>query len=174
MLKIRSIDSVDALKMAIQCKIDMKNFYEKASTLVKNDDAVAILKGLAEKEEAHRQRLIKIYSKLSGKKILYLNLGRKHKLNTLVKCEDDPNEAVRAAKKNEAEIRNFLVTISRRLYEADLRQFFRQLAMEEEQHLALLESSFEEPLNLDEEATREDGDNMREIASADRDQVKTW
>jgi len=174
MLKIRSIDSVDAMKMAIQCKIDMKRYYEKAATLVKNDDAVAILKGLAETEEAHRQRLIRVYSKISGKKILYLNLGRKHKLNTLQKCEDDPNEAVRIAKKNESEIRNFFITVSRRLYEAELRQFFRQLAMEEEQHLALLESSFEEPLNLDQEPIAEENDDLKEVASADGDQVNTW
>ena len=148
---IRSINSVDAIKMSLQCEIDMHEYYEKAASLVKNDDAEAILKGLAEKESKQKQRLIRVYSEASGKKLLYLKLSKKHKLEALVKCGDDPNEAVKNAKKNEEELKSFYITISRRLYESDLRQLFRDLASEREQHLALLESSFVEPFHLDEE-----------------------
>lgn len=169
MIKVQSINSIDALKMSIQCEMDMREYYEKATVIVNNDDAEAILKGLTDKADKHRQSLIRAYSKLSGKKILYLKLGRKHKLSSLVKCADDPNEAIRNAKKNEQELKSFYATISRRLNESGLRQLFRELAMEQEQHYALLESSFEEPLHLDEEpieAETEESTMMSELASA--------
>lgn len=174
MLKFLSIDSSDALKMAIQCKRDMKDYYEKASSLVKNDDAEAILKGLAEKEEKHRIKLIKTYSKLSHKKILYLNLGKKHKLNTLLRCGDDPNQAIRDAKQNETEIKKFFLAVSRRLYESEIRQIFRELVLEEEQHIALLESSFVEPLTLDQESVENDENAFKEFASTNNNAVRSW
>ncbi len=162
MYKLNAIDSLEALKMSIQCENDMKEFYSKASTLVKNDDAETILKSLSEKEEKNRLKLIKTYSKTSGKKILYLNLGNKHKLTTLIRCCDDPNDAVRVVKKNEKELKNFYMTVSRRLVESELRALFRDLAMEREQHLVLLESSFVEPLQLDQEPVDENSEEMME------------
>ncbi len=174
MLKIKSVDSVDALKMAIQCAMDMKDYYDSAASVVKNDDAVAILRGLAEKKDKHRIQLIRIYSRLSGKKILYLNLGKKHKLSSLQRCGSDPNEAVRTAKKNESELCNFYLTISRRLYEPELRQLFRNLALEVEQHIALLESSFVEPLTLDQERIAENDTIHPELSSVDKDHVASW
>ena len=174
MFKIRSIDSLDALKMTIQCEMDMKKFYQKAATLVKNDDAEAILKALARKREKHRHELITIYSKTSGKKILYLNLGRKHKFNILQKCDDDPNEAVRRAKRNEIEIKLFYLTVSRRLMEAELRQFFRELVLDVEQNLALLESSFVEPLRLDQESIEDNTRVLNELTSAKENHIEIW
>ncbi|HPG40972.1 MAG TPA: ferritin family protein [bacterium] len=160
MYKLNAIDSLEALKMSIQCENDMKEFYSKASTLVKNDDAETILRGLADKEEKNRLKLIKTYGKTSGKKILYLNLGTKHKLSSLIRCCEDPNDAVRIVKKNEKELKNFYMTVSRRLVESELRALFRDLAMEREQHLVLLESSFVEPLQLDQEPVQENPDDM--------------
>ena len=173
MLKIISLDTMDALKMAIQCEMDMKAYYEKASKLVRNDDAMTILQGLAEREEKHRVQLIRTYSRISGKKILYLNLGKKHKLMTLQSCGNDPNEAIRQAKKNETEIKNFYIMVSRRLFESELRQFFRNLAFEEEQHIAVLESSFVEPLALDQTPINKEAEVYREMAATDRNQA-TW
>ncbi len=174
MMKIGSLDTVEALKMAIQCKMEMKSYYAKCAQLMHNDDAMTILDGLAEKEERHRIQLIRKYSSISGKKILYLNLGKKHKLGTLIPCGEDPNEAVRAAKKNETEIKNFYTTVSRRLYESDMRQMFRQLAMEEEQHIALLESTFVEPLNLDQGAAAQNDAIYQEMAAEGNDGASTW
>lgn len=164
---IRSIDSVEAIKMSLQCEIDMQEYYQKASSLVQNnDDAVAILNGLAEKENRHKQRLIKAYSKVSGKKLLYLNLGKQHRVGILQKCGDDPVEAIKTAKKNEQEMKSFYLTISRRLLEPEMRQLFRELALEQEQHYALLESSFEEPITLGEETSEIEDNALNELASA--------
>ena len=172
MYKLNSIDSLEALKISIQCETEMKIFYNKVASLVKNDDAEAILRGLSEKEEKNRIKLIKTYSKTSGKKILYLNLGKKHKLTSLMKCSEDPNDAVRIVKKNEKELKNFYLTVSRRLIESELRALFRDLAMEREQHLALLESSFVEPLKLDQEQELENTDKfVDEVTTSDSNRV---
>lgn len=170
MNKIGILSAVDALKMAIQCEMEMKCYYEKAATLVKNDDAIAILRGLADKEEKHRLQLIRKYSSLCGKKILYLNLGKKHKLGTLLPCGDDANEVIRTAKKNESEIRSFFVMVSRRMYQSDMRQLFRDLALEEEQHIALLESSFDEHVDLTQNLAPEQNSLYREMAAAKNDE----
>jgi rubrerythrin len=173
MLTFNSLDVVDTLKMAIQCKIDLESYYNNVASLIQNDDAVAILRGLAEKEEKQRVRLIKFYSRLSGKKILYLNLGKRHKLNTLVKCGIDPVEAVRQAKKNETEVKNYFLSVSRRFLENDLRSLFQELAKEEEQHLALLESSFVEPISFEPNSIKSDA-LYTEVVKGAKESVKTW
>ncbi len=173
MITFKSMDAVDTLKMAIQCEMDMESFYSKLATLVRNDDAIAILQGLAEKEEKHRLRLIKFYSRQCGKKILYLNLGKKHKLNTLLKCGENPVEAIRTAKKNETEVKNYYLSVSKRLFENDLRQLFRELAMEEEQHIAVLESSFVEPISFESNNLKSES-LYNEVVKNNKESVKTW
>ena len=172
MQKLYSIDSLEALKISIQCETDMKVYYEKAASLVKNDDAEAILKGLGKKREGYKAELMRLYGKVSGKKILYLNLGKKHKLSTLQRCPDDPNDAVRIAKKNELELKKFFLPVSRRLVEPELRQFFRGFVQRQEQNLFLLESSFEEPLMLDQEQA--EGENISTDISIENSQVNVW
>ena len=167
MRKIQSIDSIEAIKMSIQCEVDMVKYYMDASGLIQNDDALAILHGLAQKKERRRLELVRLYSKLCGKKILYLNLGRKHKLNTLLTCPDNADEAVHCAKLNEKELRSFYTTISRRLLEPQLRQFFRHMVTEEDQYLALLESSFEESLTLTEEPADKKVQILNAVASTE-------
>ena len=71
-------------------------------------------------------------------------------------CGDDANESIRVAKTNETELEKFFVTVSRRLLESELRAVFRELALERQQHLAILESSFEEPLALDRDSIEEE------------------
>ncbi|MBD3375523.1 hypothetical protein GF406_10845 [candidate division KSB1 bacterium] len=172
--KLTAIDTDDGLKIAIQISKDMGRYYEKASTLVIDDDAKTILTRMAEKHQTHQAELIKAYARVSGKKILYLNLGRKHKLNTLVKCPDEPNDSVRMAKKNESEARTFYLTLSRRIYESEIRSIFRDLAQRAEQNLALLESSFVEPLALD-KADQEDDSNMYDdVSSSTAENAKSW
>jgi len=173
MLTFRSLDVVDTLKMAIQCQMDMESYYNKLVSLIDNDDAIAILRGLAEKEEKQRLRLIKYYSRLSGKKILYLNLGKKHKLNTLVKCSDDPVEAIRMAKKNETEVKNYFQMVSRRLIENDLRRLFQELALETEHHLAILESSFVEPISFESSGVKSEA-VYSDMIKSHKESVRTW
>ncbi|HNR69146.1 MAG TPA: hypothetical protein PKN04_16440 [bacterium] len=140
--KITAIDADDALKIALQCAMDMNAFYCKASSLIDDGDAKAIFSGLAEKHLKTKARLIRAYSQVSGKKILYLQLGKKHRLNTLLPCPDSVEELFPVVEKNETEVSNFFMMISRRLFSAEVRNLFRELALECEQHIAILEASF--------------------------------
>ena len=150
MQKIVTIDPIDALKISIQSEKDMHAFYKKAASLVQDEDAKTILESFADHAAQHSQRSIDMYSAVSGKKILFLNLDKKHKLTTLQRFNDDPNEAIRIAKKNEKELSSFYFTVSRRFIQADLRHFFRELAADNQQHLVLLEATFAEPVSSDE------------------------
>ena len=165
MLKIQSINSIEAIKMAIQCEVDMAKYYEDVCCLIQNDDSLAILHGLASTRVRRRHELIRLYSKLCGKKILYLNLGRKHKLNSLQTCPDNAFDAITVAKKNEKEVKLFYTTVSRRLLEPELRQFFRDMVIQEDQYSTLLESSFEEPVLLDNEPVTQKSDVLKTMAS---------
>ena len=150
MQKIYTIDPIDALKISIQSEKEMHAFYKKAATLVQDEDAITILQGFAEHAAEHKQQSIDMYSAVSGKKILFLNLDKRHKLTTLQRCPDDAYDAIRAAKKNEKELSEFYFTVSRRFIESELRKFFRDLANDNQQHQVLLEASFAEPISSDE------------------------
>ncbi len=151
MQKILMVDPIDALKMSIESEQEMQAYYKKAASLVEDDDAKAILLGFADHADEHRQSSIDMYSKISGKKILYLNLDKRHRLTTLQHCSNDVEDAIRVAKRNEREMSDFYSTISRRFMQQDLRNYFRKMAADNLQHLALLEASFEE--NPEEELT---------------------
>jgi len=165
-MKFGSIGALDALKIAIQSESEMQQFYEDISTMFEIDDMVAVLKGLAGTEAKHRKRLVKEYSRLSGRKILYLNLNKKRRLNVTLNYDSDPKEIIEVAKKNEKESRDFYIGISRRLYEPELRKFFRDLAFEEEQHLALLESTFAEAFAIPEEENQENTSQVDAVAES--------
>jgi len=155
MQKILTVDPIDALKMSIQSEKEMQAYYIKAASLVTDDDAKAILLGFADHADKHRQDSIDMYSKISGKKILFLNLDKRHKLSTLQRCSDDVLDAIRVAKRNEKELSEFYSTISRRFMQHDLRTFFRNMASDNLQHLTLLEASFEDWFGDEEETPEE-------------------
>ena len=156
MQKIYTIEPIDALKISIQSEREMSMYYQKAVQLPYEDDVRNILVGLGKHADEHRQRAIEMYSKFTGKKLLFLNLDKRHKLNTLQRCSDEPNDAMRIAKKNEKEMADFYGTVCRRFLDAELRSFFRQLAAENYQHLALLEATFVEPLMLNQTTSESD------------------
>lgn len=151
MQKIFTIDPIDALKISIQSEKEMREYYNKAASLVEDDDGRIIFLSLADHADEHRQSSVDMYSKISGKKILFLNLDKRHKLTTLQRCSNDLQEAIQVAKRNEKELSTFYATISRRFMQQDLRGYFRRLAADNLQHLTLLEASFEEPVDAEDE-----------------------
>ena len=80
----------------------------------------------------------------------------------------------RSAKKNENELKNFYLSVSKRFIDTETRQLFRELALEEEQHIALLESSFVEPFNLEQVEPKTEDAVYSALSKADREGIKTW
>lgn len=155
MQKIFTADPVDVLKISMQSEKEMRDYYTKAASLTADDDARSILAGLANNAEKHRQSTIDMYTTFSGKKILFLNLDKRYRLMALQRCADDLLQALRVAKRNEKELSSFYSTVARRFMEPLLRTFFRKLATDHQQHLTLLEASFEESLEENEEPAAE-------------------
>ena len=145
MQRIYAIEPLEALKMSIQSEKEMYEFYQKAKSLFMNDDAQSILKKLMNGCVNNRQESISKYSEVSGKRILYLNLDRKHRLNSLIRCGKDKRESIITAKRNEKELTEFYLTLSRRFLDADLRAFFRTLGDEHQTYLDKLEKKFDNP-----------------------------
>jgi len=150
MYQISTIAPLEALKKSIQSEKEMKAYYQKAVKYITDDNAQAILKALGEHAIAHQESSTVMYSKFSGRKILYLNLDRRHRLTTLLSCTSDPEDIIRTAKRNEKELEKFYTVASRRFLDPDLRAYFRRLAKDNQQHVALLEATFVEPIPDDE------------------------
>jgi rubrerythrin len=155
MQKIFTVDPIDVLKISMQSEKEMREFYTNAASLATDDDARSIMSGLADHADVHRLNSINMYTKFSGKKILFLNLDKRYKLMTLKRCGDELYDAIRIAKRNEKELSGFYSLVARRFIEPDLRIFFRKLATDHHQHLTLLEASFEEPFEDEEETSDE-------------------
>lgn len=142
-MNIGVIDVLDALKIAIQASKDLQLFYREAAAYLDSDEGKLVFKRLAQREAEHRNQMIKIYSELSGKKILYLNLNKKRKLNMIAANRSNPTELLNIAKQNEKESREFYLNMARSVIDDKIRRMFQEMALEEEQHMAILETSFE-------------------------------
>ncbi|MDZ7723344.1 MAG: hypothetical protein U5R06_11210 [candidate division KSB1 bacterium] len=158
MHRIYAIEPLEALKMSIQSEKEMTEFYKKAQSLFYNDEAESTLKQMLNACLQNRQKSISQYSQVSGKRILYLNLDRKHRLNSLMHCGKDSRESINTAKRNEKELVDFYMTLSRRFLDADLRAFFRSLGDEHQDHLHKLEKRFENPELFDESAEKQNAE----------------
>jgi len=155
MQNVYMIDPIDALKMAIQSEREMNNYYRKAVNLFDDEELRSIMNDFSKKASDNRQKAVDAYSSFSGKRILYLNLDRRHRLNTLIRCGSDPKEAIIMAKRNEKELSEFYETVSHRFMQGDLRAFFRELSDFHRDHLSFLETTFEEAAALEESETVE-------------------
>ncbi len=144
MQNVYMIDPIDALKMAIQSEREMNNYYNKAVNLFEDEESRNIINAFSRKASENRQKAINAYSSFSGKRILYLNLDRRHRLNTLIRCGNDPKESIIMAKRNEKELKEFYETVSHRFIQGDLRAFFRELADIHRAQLSFLETAFDE------------------------------
>ncbi len=141
-MKFGPIGVLEALKMAIQSEIDMHHFYVDASKNTNDEDLKTIFRKYSREEKKRRQKLQEEYRKISGKKLLYLNLSKKKKLEMILETHTERDELVVAAKENVQSCLNFYSDISNRILEPDKRNIFRNLAEEKKQQLAYLVSKF--------------------------------
>jgi len=141
-MKLGPIGVLDALKMAIQSEIDMNHFYSEASKKTGDDEIRDIFRKYSREGRKQRNDLQEEYRRISGKRLLYLNLHKKRKLEMHLDLNSDRNGLVSTAKSNIKACLNFYTDISNRLLESDLRSIFRALAEDKEQQLTYLVSKF--------------------------------
>ena len=69
-----NLSAVGALKVALQTEIDSYRMYSKALRFVENSKSLEMIRMLAREELIHKKRLEDLYAKLSGRRVLALNL----------------------------------------------------------------------------------------------------
>lgn len=141
-MKFGPIGVLEALKMAIQSEIDMGHFYTDGYKKTNDDDVRKIFRKYSREGKRRRQKLQEEYRHISGKKLLYLNLSKKKKLDMIIGQHSDQNGFALTAKQNVQACLDFYSDISNRLLEPEMRSIFRNLAEEKKQQLAYLVSKF--------------------------------
>jgi len=89
--------------------------------------------------------LLEKYRRISGKRLLYLNLDKKRKLEVEVVCHHERQPALEAARRNLNLCVGFYNDVILRLLEPDYRGIFRSLAEAKERQLGLLNATFPVP-----------------------------
>ena len=71
------IDEFEALQIGIQSKMDTYNTYQKALKNIIEKESKELLAILANEVKRQQKRLKEKYSRISGNRLLYLNLSKK-------------------------------------------------------------------------------------------------
>lgn len=141
MLK-NNVDAIAALKIAIQIEITLYRLYQNALNIVKNENSKDILKLLAEEEHSHKKRLENLYTNLSGRRIMALNLKPKMSLREITNEYISPIEVLEIAIENEKDSLRFYEEAAEKTVNYEGKRIFNKLIEEEKSHLELLEVEY--------------------------------
>jgi rubrerythrin len=149
--------TIGALQTAIQMEIDGKAFYLKASQASRNDLGKELLKKLAAEEDGHRQVFERIYKDIGAKKSwpekAYKGDGGRGLRTIFARALEAMNkdtdaiaselEAIQTAMAMENKTFDFYKRRSgQATYDAE-KQFYEEVAMQEEEHHRVLLDYFE-------------------------------
>ena len=137
-----NVNAVSALKIAIQTEIDSYNLYYEAYSSVKINNSREILKLLAEEKLSHRKRLEKLYTTISGRKIMALNLKPKLRLKKITDISISPLKVLEISIENEKENIRFYKESAEKTLNFDGKKMFLKLIEDERNHLDLLEMEY--------------------------------
>ena len=161
-----NVDAIAALKIAIQKEISSHNLYSNAYSSVKNENSKEILKLLADEELSHKKRLEKLYTNLSGRRIMALNLKPKPRFKEITNEYISPLEVLEIAIGNEKESLKFYQEASEKTINYDGKKMFYKLIEEEKSHLDLLEMEYKvRRKSFHEEVEEYNNDKMKEVSS---------
>ncbi len=134
------IDDLEALRIGIQSEIDAYHYYKDAQKHFNDREAKELLAALANEEKKHRLRLEEEYARLSGKRLLYINLPKKRRLAKPFLPEASDLEILSVAIEQEREARDFYEKAAKRTIDPQGRLVFEELIKEEQRHFDLLEA----------------------------------
>ena len=158
-MHLERFDELEALRIAIQSKIDSYNFYKEALQHVQNKTCKELLTTLAEDERRQHSTLEKKYTRLSGKRLLYISLPRQRRFIRNIIPNSSELEVLEAAIQQESDGRDFFEHASRVVAGSDTHETFEELVKEEERHIHLLESEYSAQ-------TKTEDDGSLKLASA--------
>ena len=136
------IDDLEALRIAIQAEMDTYRYYREAIKIFTDQEAKKLLAALAEEEKKHRKKLEEKYARLSGKRLLYLNLPKKRRISKPLDPSASVLDILRVAIETEKESLDFYQRAAERTLDARGKKMLQELAEEERQHVEMLEAEY--------------------------------
>ncbi len=136
------VDELEALRIAIQSEIDSYHMYLEAIRHVEDKQGKELLLALAQEEKRHRRELEKEYARVSGKRLLYINLPKKRRFLKEITPAATPLEILTTAIEQEKESLEFFETAAQRTSDLGGKRVFEHLAEEEKHHMEMLEAEY--------------------------------
>lgn len=153
-------DIIEEVKLSIELEKKGYDFYTKTASKTKNPLAISTLKGLAEREIEHLNRIRELYQDMSGEKKLKSDWLKdvsvapskkelirpilenlKENLNKKIETSKDIDEAYHVAEGLERESYTLYDKISKESKDQTAKKFYAALAQEEREHYAILEET---------------------------------
>ncbi|RKY75166.1 hypothetical protein DRQ12_12350 [candidate division KSB1 bacterium] len=141
-MQLERFDELEALRIAIQSKIDLYSFYKDALQHLQNKSCKDLFATLAEDERKQRHMLEKEYTRVSGKKLLYINLPKQRRFVRTVTPNSSEIDILDTAIQQESEAKDFFERTYRLVKDEDTRTTFSEIVEEEQHHIKLLQSEY--------------------------------
>jgi len=136
------VDALEALRIAIQSEIDSFQLYRKAIEAAVDEDCKKLLAILAKEGRGYRRKLEQEYTRLSGKRLLYINLLQKRRIKRSIPPNATSLEILRIAIENKKDNRDFFEQAARRTLDPEGRKILLWLVEEEDKQLDLLQAEY--------------------------------
>ncbi|MDZ7339024.1 MAG: hypothetical protein ONB30_10830 [candidate division KSB1 bacterium] len=141
-MKLGPIGVLDSLKLAIQAETDMAQFFSDSAKAATDETMRDVFRRFGAEARATVRDLLEKYRQISGKRLLYLNLNKKRKLEVVVTAPRERQQALQTALSNLNLCVDFYNDVILRLLEPDFKGIFRALAEAKERQLGLLNATF--------------------------------
>jgi len=136
------LSAIGALKVAIQTEINSYKMYSRSLRFVNNNRSREIIRLLMEEKLNHKKRLEELYTRLSGKRILALNLRFKKLHRQITQHDISPLHLLKLVIWNEKDSVRFYEEAAENSTNPEGRQIFKRLVLDEKNHLKMLEQEY--------------------------------
>jgi rubrerythrin len=152
-MKLKKIDTLDAIKASMETEMDAHNFYSRAARKTQNPKGRDMFSQLADFEKNHFRHLKALYDSLKkeGKWIAYSGSafpkkGKKIREDLSIKggigSQADDIDALSMAIKEERKAGKYYLEMAQETEDSTGRDMFKKLAREEELHEKVLNDQF--------------------------------
>ena len=136
------IDDIEALRIGIQSEINTYNYYKEALKEIADKDSKELLATLAMLVKKQQKKLKEKYSRLSGNRLLYLNLGKKPTFYNFSSIDTNDLDVLKAAIKHEKNSQIFYEKAAKRTLNITGKTMLKQLAEEDQNQVDLLQIEY--------------------------------
>lgn len=136
------IDEIQALRIGIQSEINTYNFYKEALNEITDKDSKELLATLAVYVKKRQKKLEEKYSRLSGNRLLYLNLGKKPHFYDFSSIDGNDLDVLKAAIDHEKNSQLFYENAAKRTFNVTGKTMLNKLAKEDQNQVDLLQVEY--------------------------------